>query len=99
MATHDLRVRPRFFEELWAGNKTFEIRKDDRGFQRGDALLLREYDISVGEGDDCYTGREVEAQVVYISRYMQREGHIVMALKQTVRRDRYSQTTLSRRGP
>jgi len=58
---HDLKTWPEFFGGLWAGAKTFEIRRDDRGFVRGDVLLLREWHARGG-----YTGRLVVARVTYV---------------------------------
>ena len=35
---------PEYYRAILAGTKTFEIRKDDRGFEKWDRLLLQEYD-------------------------------------------------------
>ena len=51
--THELKISPDYFWDVYYGRKNFELRKDDRGYQVGDQLLLREW---VG-GE--YTGREV----------------------------------------
>lgn len=40
---HDLKIFPRYFEEVVNGSKRFEIRKNDRDFKVGDEVLLREY--------------------------------------------------------
>lgn len=58
---HELKVWPEYFDAIRNGEKLFEIRKDDRGFQRNDILLLREF----SPGYDEYTGREVTARVSY----------------------------------
>ena len=57
---HFLKTYPRYYEDVVAGKKRFEVRQDDRGFQVGDSLLLQEYDPSKG-----YTGRRMEVDVVY----------------------------------
>ena len=41
---HELKTWPQFFDSIVDGTKTFELRKDDRGFEVGDAVLLRECD-------------------------------------------------------
>ena len=41
---HTLDTWPVFFEAVISGLKTFEVRKDDRGFKVGDCLTLIEYD-------------------------------------------------------
>lgn len=55
--THVLKTTPSYFALLWSGAKTFEIRLDDRGYQKGDRVVLREYDFR------NYSGREVHAVV------------------------------------
>lgn len=40
MTQHTLKCWPQFFDATAAGSKTFELRQDDRGFQRDDTLLL-----------------------------------------------------------
>lgn len=42
--THELKTHPPYFEAVERGEKTFEIRRDDRGFQKGDCLILRWFD-------------------------------------------------------
>lgn len=43
MAEHELKVATAYFDALASGEKNFEVRRDDRGFQRGDVLVLRRY--------------------------------------------------------
>lgn len=71
-----LKTDPEPFSELLSGRKTFEWRKDDRGFRVGDVLCLREH-------EDDYTGRSVVARVTYLlkERYGVPEGYCVMALE------------------
>lgn len=44
MKTHDLKILPEYFEAVTSGMKTFELRKDDRGFATGDHVVLWEWD-------------------------------------------------------
>jgi len=38
---HVLNIQAEYFEAIYRGEKTFEVRRDDRGFQKGDFLHLR----------------------------------------------------------
>lgn len=75
MKIHELKIFPQYFNEVLNGNKTFELRKDDREFEVGDILILKEY--RQGQGDATgpelvvieepgYTGREVKKEISYI---------------------------------
>ena len=60
---HTLKVWPQFFAALDSGAKGFEVRKDDRNFQVGDILRLREWSEASG-----YSGRETTRTVSYVLR-------------------------------
>ena len=60
---HELKLRREFFDYVRFGVKKFEIRKDDRGFNVGDTLVLKEIDEAGNE-----TGRYLLRKVVYIYR-------------------------------
>lgn len=72
---HELKTWPAYFECVWDGEKTFEVRLDDRGFQKGDQVVLREWDrhrTCLCPGGDhspgCtkYTGRSVTARIGHV---------------------------------
>jgi hypothetical protein len=65
-AIHDLKTWPAMFEAIWRGDKPFEVRRDDRRFEIGDVLHLREFDPYPGaEQDGRYTGREMFVEVTF----------------------------------
>lgn len=76
---HELRVLPEYFEAIISGKKKFAVRRDDRSFEVGDALLLREIERS---DEAPYTGREVEVDVLYVYRgeYC-RPGYCIMSIE------------------
>jgi hypothetical protein len=47
---HWLKTDQPFFDAIWDGDKTFEIRKNDRNFAEGDLLILGEGIGILGEG-------------------------------------------------
>lgn len=68
MTEHELKCWPEFFVDLIVGDKSFELRKDDRNFQVGDTLLLREWNPETRE----YSGRKLTRRVIY--KLAHREG-------------------------
>jgi hypothetical protein len=62
--THELKTWPEHFAPVLRGEKKAELRKDDRHFQVGDELILREYEPT----KHAYTGRAVIAKITHILR-------------------------------
>jgi uncharacterized protein DUF3850 len=76
---HELKTWPLFFKRVLTGQKNFELRKDDRGFEIGDTLNLKEWDPITNE----YTGRTVLRRVTYILRggeFGLEPGYVIMSI-------------------
>lgn len=82
---HDLKCWPAYFHQIETGEKPFEVRKDDRGFQKGDVLFLREWDPKRAEQTlGGYTGNATQVVVTYVLRGGQfgiEPGYVVMGIK------------------
>jgi len=79
MRQHDLKILIPYFEEVIKGNKTFEVRKNDRDYQLGDILALKEFERGGG-----HTGREVKAEVTYMMKGGQfglQKGWAILSIK------------------
>ena len=44
MTEHVLKTWPAYFDAVERGEKVFEVRRDDRGYQKGDMVILWRYD-------------------------------------------------------
>lgn len=92
--THDLKCWPEFFRALWNGSKTAEIRRNDRGYQAGDVLHMREWipeydaegDFLIGDDLEpvgAYTGRTLDLLVTHIVQgpaFGIKEGYVMMSV-------------------
>jgi ASC-1-like (ASCH) protein len=59
---HELKCHPPYFDAIKRGEKPFEVRRDDRGFQKGDHLQLRRFDPDTRN----YTGERLYLRVTYV---------------------------------
>ena len=60
--THELKTWPGYYQAIVDGDKTFEIRRNDRDFRKGDRLILREWCPT----QQNYTCRETRVYVTYL---------------------------------
>lgn len=86
MKTHELKTHPLPFAAVKRGDKTFEFRKDDRGFAVGDRLVLREWNPKVKENEVCvgaYTGDSEDFIITYklTGRFGVPDGYCVLGMR------------------
>lgn len=62
MKTHVVKSWPDFFAPIKSGERSFELRNNDRHYQVGDVLHLREFDDRTGK----YTGAEIKKRITYV---------------------------------
>lgn len=76
---HALKTEPEFFDAVIHGDKTFEVRENDRDFRVGDYLALNELDDTRTE----YTGRSVLLYVSYVLKDERfcKSGYAVIGFK------------------
>ena len=60
---HYLKTWPEFYDLMESGDKNFELRKDDRDYNKGDTLHLQKYDMEKG-----YYGKYMEVLVTCVVR-------------------------------
>lgn len=76
---HDLKCHPPYFAAVRRGDKPFEVRLNDRDYQAGDHLRLREW-----TPDEEYTGAETVKKVSYLmpgGRFGIAPDHVVMGIR------------------
>lgn len=77
---HELKLWKMYFDEVFMGYKTFEIRKNDRDFKKGDTLILKEWDSF----RQVYTGRQLARKVTFIlegGSFGLEEGYVIMSIQ------------------
>lgn len=80
---HELKTWKKYFQLLASGDKTFELRKNDRGFKAGHELLLKEYDKDTKE----YTGNTLHCKITYVlqgaeaENFGLKEGFCILGLE------------------
>lgn len=70
MTEHEIKAWPEFYTPVERGEKTLELRLNDRNYQVGDVLLLREYEplttSHTNQFTAFYTGRSSRYLVTHI---------------------------------
>lgn len=79
---HELKIAPCYFAAVKSGDKTFEVRDNsDRGFQKGDMVVLREYKAGHHVlSQYCYTDRQITKVITYVTNFEQKPGYVVFAM-------------------
>lgn len=62
MAEHELKTWPEHFQAISRGDKTLELRRNDRDFQVGDVLWLREWEPLT----ESYSGKDLRVRVTHV---------------------------------
>lgn len=87
MTTHVLNCWPVYFDAIKRGDKNFEVRRDDRGFERGDIVVLQKINSHTGDYVwDLDTGEfppQLRRRITYIlpgGKFGIEAGYVVLAL-------------------
>jgi len=87
MLIHELKTWPEYFQTVKTGIKPFEVRKDDRPFQIGDELLLKEFVpknyYEDQTQDEYYTGNICHRKITYILRggnFGLEKGYVILGV-------------------
>lgn len=78
MKEHRLKTINPYFQQVWEGNKKFELRKNDRNYEVGDEVILEEYNSE----SQKYSGRQIRVIITYLLyEYADvlKEGYIIFS--------------------
>ena len=79
---HDLKIKTGFWKSLCCGEKTFEIRKNDRGFNKGEFIrfhVLREDEFQEAKYHEPYLW-----EITYVlSGWGLKSGYVALGIKPT----------------
>lgn len=73
---HELKTWVEYFGAVESGRKRFEIRYNDRGFEVGHVLRLREWH----RHEERYTGRDLVADVTFVTDFGCAPGFVCMSI-------------------
>ncbi|RGG17644.1 DUF3850 domain-containing protein [Ruminococcus sp. AF26-25AA] len=90
MKTHDLKLSIEFCDAVLSGEKTFEVRKNDRGFQTGDLIRFIPTDGTSYRSSDGtvreHAKHEISGHTYKITYILNgwgiKNGYVVMGIKE-----------------
>lgn len=87
---HHLKVMAQYYDAVEEELKTFEVRKNDRGFQKGDTLILHRFtleelnQLEMGELWPLRPAPKLRVEVTYIltgGQFGIKSGYVVLGIK------------------
>lgn len=84
MKTHNLKLNIEFCDAVLSGEKTFEVRKNDRGFQTGDLIRFIPTDGTVRE----HAKHEISGHTYKITYILNgwgiKNGYVVLGIREEI---------------
>lgn len=77
---HHLKIEEAYFEDSIIGRKRFEVRYNDRGYQKGDTITLHE----IRDVYKNYTNRKIHGVITYVTNYAQKDGWVVFGWEEQI---------------
>ena len=73
---HEIKIEQQYYARIISREKLFEIRFNDRDYQKGDEVILNE----IYSDTKHVTGRKLHAVIGFVCTYQQKIGHVVFSL-------------------
>lgn len=78
---HELKLEISYFDAAQRGDKPFEIRYNDRDYQKGDLVLMKAW-WPAGQGN-CYCSErpDLRGVITHVTTYEQKDGWCVFGIR------------------
>lgn len=89
---HEVKAWPQNFQQLKANERTFDVRKNDRGYLSGDSFFVHEFEPDSGSDFDNpsgrFTGEKARRRINRVFENVPgvRPGYVVLALDNFIER-------------
>ena len=85
---YEIKIVASYYEDVVSGKKSFELRKNDRGYKQGDSLKMLEFK------DGKHTGRTIDADIIYMLEDYTglTEGYCILGIRVTDYTGKVSET-------
>lgn len=85
---HEVKIVASYYEDVVSGKKSFELRKNNRGYKQGDSLKMLEFK------DGKHTGRTIDADIIYMLEDYTglTEGYCILGIRVTDYTGKVSET-------
>lgn len=89
---HEIKIAASYYEDVASGKKSFELRKNDRGYKEGDSLKMLEFK------DGKHTGHTIDADIIYMLEDYTglAEGYCILGINVTAYSKKVSETDTGR---
>ena len=77
---HELKIAAPYYDAVLSGDKNFEIRFNDRGFQKGDTVKLVAT-LQNSTRRDLDRSEPLFFKITYVTNFAQKEGWVVFGMK------------------
>lgn len=82
MKTHELKILEDFADAVYSGEKTFEIRENDRGFQKGDHIKFKTTNDYHHNWINAHAIEDCEYEITYVlNGWGLENGYAALAIK------------------
>ena len=86
MKIHNIKLSIKFCDAVLNGEKTFDIRKNDRGYQKGDHIRFKPVYFSPIQNSAYHAIQEREYEITYVlNGWGLNDGFVALAIKETER--------------